>query len=46
MRIPKVYKMLVKNDIPKQKSSSLVRIRQNFYNVSDFKRTFLKRVGF
>ena len=47
MGVPKDYKMVVKNEIPNQKISSLVRLKKNFttcqisnqvfYNASDFK---------
>ena len=55
MSVPKEFKILMKNEIPNQKKSSLVRfqikffttrqiVKQKIHNVSDFKSSFLKRV--
>ena len=57
MSVPKEYKMLVKEEIPNQKISTLVRfwnkifttcqiLNQVFYNASDFKTKFSQRVRF
>ena len=46
-RVSKEYKMLVKNQIPKQKNFKCCQfLKQNFYNRSDFKWIFIKRVRF
>ena len=47
MSVPKEYKLLVKNQIPSHKTSSLVRFQnKKFYNVSVCKSNFLQRVRY
>ena len=46
MSVPKEYKMVVKKDSESKNRNSCQILKQNFYNVSDFKSSFLQRVGF
>ena len=46
MGVPKEYKMVVKNEIPKQKIQVLSEFKTNFFNASDFELKFLQRDRF